>query len=282
VPDAPATLLFVFRTGFNVAALLTIGLALHAGMGVARHPAFERLRVTLVGLAAAVALLAAARLLILTGQMGAGATFIDFTLLPFAWNALGASTAALWAGSIAIGAGALTGSRVALVLGALCVASGFGLTGHTQALTNPGIAPAAVALHVLFAAFWVAAPLTLWPMATILDDELHARLARFSTFAVVAVPALIVVGVWLAWILANGFPGLTGTPYGRLLLVKLGVVLIALALGALNRQVITTRVLQDSARGRRLLRLSLICETFLFAAAILAVSAATTFVGPGE
>ncbi len=282
MPDAPATLLFVFRTGFNVAALLALGLALHAASGVVEYPVLRRLRSLLAGLAATVALFAAARLAILTGQMGDGSALIDFTFLPFAWTALGASTAALFAGSIAIGAGALTGSRVALVLGALCVASGFGLTGHTQALANPGLAPVAVALHVLFAGFWIAAPLTLWPKATIPDAELHARLERFSAVAVAAVPVLVVVGVWLAWLLANGFAGLTGTPYGRLLLVKLGAVVIALGVGALNRQVITTRILRDGERGRRLLRLSLSCEAFLFAAAILAVSAATTFVGPGE
>lgn len=280
--DAPATLLFVFRTGFNVAALFAIGLALHTALGVVGHPALGRLRPFLLGSAAAVAVLAALRFAILIAQMGDGASLIDFTLLPLAWTALGASTAALWAGSAAIAVGAATGWRVALVLGALGVAASFGLTGHTQALANPGAAPFAASLHVLLAGFWVAAPLTLWPRLALSDAALHARLERFSAIAVAAIPILVVAGIWLAWTLAKGFSGLTGTAYGRLLLVKLGVVSIALALGALNRQLITARVSSDPRNGRRLLRLSLTGETFLFAAAILAISAATTFVGAGE
>ncbi|HWA21940.1 MAG TPA: CopD family protein [Caulobacterales bacterium] len=214
--------------------------------------------------------------------MGDDALAVDFSMLPLAWTALGASTAALWIGAGAVAVGLAAGWRAAFVLGALGIASGFGLTGHTQALENSGFAPAAAALHVLLAGFWIAAPLTLWPRPAIPDAALHARLERFSAIAVVAVPVLVVAGIWLAWTLAKGFSGLTGTAYGRLLLFKLGVVSVALGLGALNRQVITARILHDPDAGQRLLRLSLSGETIVFAAAILAVSAATTFVGAGE
>jgi putative copper export protein len=270
-------LLFVFRTGFNVAALFAIGLALYTALGIVGRP-----RALLLGSVAAVAGFAALRLFILTAQMGNGAPLIDVTLLPLAWAALGASTASLWTGTAAIAVGAATGWRAALMLGALAIAGGFGLTGHTQALTNPGLAPLAVSLHVLLAGFWIAAPFALWPRPALQNATLHARLERFSAIAVAAVPILIAVGIWLAWTLAKGFSGLTATAYGHLLLLKLGVVSIALVLGALNRQIITTRVLRDPENGRRLLRFSLIGETLLFAIAVLAVSAATTFVGTGE
>jgi putative copper export protein len=98
----------------------------------------------------------------------------------------------------------------------------------------------------------------------------------------VAIPVLIALGGWLAWTLAGGPEKLFGTTYGLLLLAKLAIGIVAMSLGALNKQVITAKVAADPAIGRKWLRVTLLCEATLFAAAIIVVSAATTIGGPAE
>lgn len=140
----------------------------------------------------------------------------------------------------------------------------------------------AVAVHAFIAGFWVVAPITLHPAARLSDDLLLARLKRFSLIAMAAIPLLILLGVWLVFVLAGGVTPLLGSIYGWLLLTKLAAGVTAMAVGALNKQVVTTRIERDSAKGRRWLRLTLTFEAVLFAAAILTVSAATTIAGPGN
>ena len=106
------------------------------------------------------------------------------------------------------------------------------------------------------------------------------RTAR--SIAAVAIPVLIALGAWLAWKLVGGPEKLFGTTYGLLLLAKLAIGIVAMSLGALNKQVITAKVAADPAIGRKWLRVTLLCEATLFAAAIIVVSAATTIGGPAE
>lgn len=278
--DALPLALFADRIGLNIAALLAIGFALHAAFGVVERDAFKRLRWFGLAAAAGVIVFAGLRLLILTVQMGDGTSLFDPDLLQLSWLALGSSTMALGAGAILGAAGLLAGSRILAGVGAVVLATGFGLTGHTQGLSEPGLAPTVVASHVFIAGFWIAAPITLYPAAGVGDALLLWRLKRFSAIAIAAIPLLILLGVWLAWVLAGGFEPLVGSTYGRLLLLKLAAGLVALGLGALNKQIVTARMEADPTKGRRWLRLTLAFETILFAVAILAVSAATTIAGP--
>jgi putative copper export protein len=91
---------------------------------------------------------------------------------------------------------------------------------------------------------------------------------------------LFIGGGWLALRLAGGFEPLVGSTYGRLRLAKLGAAGIALALGAANAFLVTRAVAEDGLRGRRLLKLTLGLDALLFTAALMAISAATSFVGP--
>ncbi len=280
--DALSLALFPVRTGLNLSALLAIGFALHAALGVVGRDGFARLRWPGFLAAGLVVIFAGLRLVMLNAQMGDGTTWLAPDLFELSWVALGSSTMALVGASLALTLGLLARSRIALAAGAVLAASGFALTGHTQGLTDPGLAPPAVALHVLIAGFWVAAPLTLWPVASLADGPLLARLERFSGFAVAAIPLLVVLGVWLAWRLAGGFAPLFGSTYGRLLILKLVVTLGAMGIGALNKQVVTGKMKDTPAVGRHWLRRTLAIETTLFVVAIVAVSAATTIGAPGE
>ncbi len=280
IGDGLSLLQFADRIGLNLFALLTIGFTLHAAFGVVERDSFRGMasRIALTG--AALAFFALARLGILVAQMGDGVNFLDPELMPLAWMALGDSTLLTLAGVVACTAGAWGRSRIIAGLGAAALSIGFGLTGHTQGLTDPGLAPTMVAAHVLIGGFWVAAPVTLYPFAAIDTARLVARLRRFSGVAVAAIPIMIALGIWLAWTLTDGPERLLGTTYGLLLLAKLGAAAIAVGLGALNKQVVTLRIAADPAIGRKWIRISLLCEATLFAAAIIAVSAATTIGAP--
>jgi putative copper export protein len=280
--DALSYVLFAVRTALNITALLTAGLALHAALGVVERSAFARLRVRVIAVAIGFLLATLGRLAVLNLQMGDGANLFDPDLFALSWAALGPSTLSFGVGAITICAGLLVSSRLLMLAGALLLPAGFALTGHAQGLTDPGLAPLGVWAHGLIAAFWVAAPLTLYPAVSLSDEALHHRLTRFSTIAVAAIPLLVLLGVWLGWLLTGGGATLLTSSYGRLLLLKLTVGLGAMAAGAVNKQIITARVLTDPPTGRRWLRWTLSIETTLFLAAVIAVSAATTIAGPSE
>ncbi len=278
--DELSLLQFADRIGLNLSALLTIGFALHAASGVVERDSFRGLRSRIALTGAALVFFAAVRLGILVAQMGDGGNFLDPELMPLAWLVLGDSTLAILVGAVASIAGVWFGSRVVAGLGAAALSVGFGLTGHAQGLTDPGLAPIMVAAHVFIAGFWVAAPISLYPGSTLDSARLTSRLHRFSTIAVAAIPVLIALGIWLAWMLTEGGEKLLVTTYGLLLLAKLAIGVIAIGVGALNKQVITAKVAADPPTGKRWLRVALLCEATLFAAAIIAVSAATTIGAP--
>lgn len=273
---------FVDRIGLNFFALLTIGFALHAALGVVERDAFKGLRLHVLIAGAGLVLFVALRLAILIAQMGDGSNFFDTELLPLAWMGLGSSTLLVIVGVIGATSGVWFGSRIAAALGAIALGAGFGLTGHSQGLADPGLAPLMVATHVVIAGFWVAAPFSLYPSSTLDDASLLARVHRFSVFAIAAIPILIALGIWLAWILAGGIEKLFSTTYGLLLLAKLATGVIAMGLGAINKQFITAKIAAAPATGRMWLRTTLLLEAMLFTAAIIAVSAATTIGGPSE
>lgn len=279
--DELSLLQFAERIGLNLFALLTIGFALHAASGILERDSLRGLRSRIALTGAALAFFTAARLGILVAQMGDGGSFLDPELMPLAWMVLGDSTLAILAGAAASIGGVWFGSRFIAGLGAAALSVGFGLTGHAQGLTDPGLAPIMVAAHVLIAGFWVAAPISLYPPGSTPDSaRLTSRLQRFSTIAVAVIPVLIVLGIWLAWILTEGGEKLLVTTYGLLLLAKLAIGVIAIGVGALNKQIIAAKVQADPATGQKWLRVALLCEATLFAAAIIAVSAATTIGAP--
>lgn len=278
--DGLSLLQFADRVGLNLFALLTIGFALHAASGVVERDSFRGLRSRIAVAGAALAFFTVVRLAILVAQMGYGVSILDPDIVPFAWMFIGDSTLAMLAGAVVSVGGVWFGSRIAAVLGAAMLSVGFGLTGHAQGLDEPGLAPVMVAAHVFIAGFWVAAPLSLYPSSTLDSARLVSRLHRFSTIAIVAIPVLTALGVWLSWILTEGGQKRLVTTYGLLLLAKLAIGIIAMGLGALNKQIITAKVQADPATGQKWLRVALLCEATLFAAAIIAVSAATTIGAP--
>ena len=130
------------------------------------------------------------------------------------------------------------------------------------------------------AGLWVLAD---WGVLTLTNPSLNLWLGILVLSLILGIGGcaiLIALGIWLAWILTEGGEKLLVTTYGLLLLAKLAIGVIAIGVGALNKQVITAKVAADPATGKKWLRVALLCEATLFAAAIIAVSAATTIGAP--
>jgi putative copper resistance protein D len=148
--------------------------------------------------------------------------------------------------------------------------------------------PAADVLHLLAAAGWVGA---LLPLAFVLGAAAgrprlaaaYGVVARFSTLGIVCVATLLVSGAVNAWYLVGGVPALTGTDYGRLLLLKVALFLLMVIIAAINR-VRLTPLLHDPATtpacALRRLRRNVVIE-IVIGAAILAVVAVLGVTPPG-
>ena len=107
------------------------------------------------------------------------------------------------------------------------------------------------ALHLLGAGMWLGA---LLPLALLLDDCRRAgtdwagtvaqeATRRFSWLGIATVSTLVLTGLYNAWQLVGDIPPLVGTDYGRLLIVKLALLLPLLALAATNLLSIRPRML---------------------------------------
>ncbi len=278
--DPLALALFGIKLGLYGSALLATGLALHASLNIVARA--DRARVMQsAALAGLVALIfAALRLGLANVQMGGVHAVLDPETLSWTWPALGPSSIASAVGAIALAIGWRLRSRTAAGMGAAALALTFGLTGHSQALDAPGLAPWAVTLHVLIAAFWLAGPITLWPTRNLENTALIRRVHRFSDLAMAAVPLLFLLGLWLAILLTGGWTPLLTSLFGQLLLAKIGVAGIALALGAYNKTIVTTRLRMAPEAGRRALKLTLGFDAALFLIALGVIAAATSLTGP--
>lgn len=137
-------------------------------------------------------------------------------------------------------------------------------------------------VHLVAAALWIGGLLPLWLVlrtAPDADREIVARvlMPKFSQVAAVALAALAVTGVYSALVHIPALRAFTVTPYGRTLLVKLILVVAAVALGTYNRFVLRRRLEGTQPAGgtsRRLLR-SVGIEVALGATVLLVVALLT-------
>jgi putative copper resistance protein D len=113
--------------------------------------------------------------------------------------------------------------------------------------------PSADALHLIAAAAWVGAlpPLIVLFAAAGTDDPslAIARTAttRFSMLGMVSVGTLLATGIVNTFYLVGSVPALYGTAYGRLLLIKIALFLAMVAIAAVNRFLLTPRLLQHAS-----------------------------------
>ncbi|HEX6700369.1 MAG TPA: copper resistance protein CopC [Gaiellaceae bacterium] len=163
----------------------------------------------------------------------------------------------------------------ALLLG-LGFASGLSLSGHSAAdAGSSGLSELADWLHLSAATIWIGGLVQLsavvWPTA---PELRRTAFLRFSRLATVLVAVLVAAGVYLSILRLPHVHDLWSEGYGRVLLVKLGLVCVALAWGGLHKLVAVPAV--ERGDGRILARLprslageSAVAMAVLLAAAVL-------------
>jgi putative copper export protein/mono/diheme cytochrome c family protein len=140
------------------------------------------------------------------------------------------------------------------------------------------------ALHLLAAGAWLGAlvPLALL-FARAIGDWAWLGVAReatrrFSLLGIASVGTLLVTGTVNSWFLVGGVPGLLGTLYGRLLLVKLALFAAMVGIAAVNRRRLTPQLHEGVAPTTALkhLRRNALIETALGLAVLAVVGALGT------
>ena len=150
---------------------------------------------------------------------------------------------------------------------AALTAIGVGLAawaGHAVGVDPGSALPAVVnAVHLVGVGAWLGAlpALGILLRATATEAGADSRpfaviaARRFSALALAVMIAIVVTGLWNAWNEVNGVPELVGTPYGRLVLLKVVLLIPVLALAGWNRSRLLPRLSGDGASvGRPAMR----------------------------
>jgi copper resistance protein D len=108
---------------------------------------------------------------------------------------------------------------------------------HAYAMEHgPSLLLASQALHVMAAGAWLGGLVPLLILLRGATDAVTTQALRsFSNLAALCVIFLAATATIQGWHLAGGFTGLTGTPYGWILLLKTALFGTLVGLGALNR-----------------------------------------------
>jgi copper transport protein len=131
---------------------------------------------------------------------------------------------------------------------------GFSLatSGHAATAPPEWLTPTLVFVHGIAVAYWVGALAPLVVMARRRHNDLPRVLRQFSTVAAPLVGLLVLTGLVLAIIQLESFRALIDAWYGIILLIKLVLVVLLLALAALNRFFLTPAVVLDGKNTRTL------------------------------
>lgn len=132
-----------------------------------------------------------------------------------------------------LGARLAHGRRVAVTLAALVAVGAPALVGHSRAAGPSFVVLAADVAHLAAAAVWLGGLVALLVAWRSLDV---ATLRRFSRWASAATLVLALEGLLLGWRILGSWSALVELRYGRLLLLKLGLVALALLVAAWHRR----------------------------------------------
>lgn len=162
----------------------------------------------------------------------------------------------------------------------LALGSGFSLAGHSASEPNSTAATIVTDwLHISAASLWVGGLVMLAAIGWRFESSSRPSLfLRFSRLATTSVAVVLGAGSYLAIVRLPAAGDLWSTGYGRLLIVKIAFVVLALAWGALHKLVVAPRlargeILPGGRIGRSLLGESIAGAAVLLVAALLVNSA---------
>lgn len=197
----------------------------------------------------------------------------DLVILPastwspgVSWQLLASASLVLVFGLVALllGARSRTAGIGVAALGsatvALCVPL---LVGHTQTVQPVWVMLAADLGHLITGAFWVggvigllctlaaARPATPRGAPLIRPKTIVEVVARFSRYALISVIVLAISGTAMAILIVGSWGTLFGSDYGRILLIKLGIVAAVVLLAAWNRLHLLTRIIKQPSEQQQ-------------------------------
>jgi copper transport protein len=160
----------------------------------------------------------------------------------------------------------------------------FGFDGHTVSQGPRAIHALVDLVHVTAGSVWFGGVVALAVVAV------HRRgtsvpasplVVRFSSIATVALIAVALAGALMSLMITDGFGDYTGTPWGRILLVKVGAVALAVAVGGYNHFAIVPTMERDpddralASRARITLTVEAILLLFVAIATVFLTTAST-------
>jgi copper transport protein len=153
----------------------------------------------------------------------------------------------------------------------LALCSGLSLSGHSAVDAGASWRSAlADYVHLSAACLWlgglVQLAVVVWPAAS---DLRGAAFLRFSRLATVLVGMLVGAGVYLAYLRLPEPADLWEEPYGRVLLIKLALVALALAWGGVHHVLVRPRLMRVQGHAPRTLGRSLLGESAIGMAVLL-------------
>jgi putative copper resistance protein D len=280
---------------WSIAAILTklmlyIGILGSAGLVIIRaafadlvSPLSDRIRLQAVRLAA-LALAAAVLGFMLRGAALTGAFngMTDPEMLILLWQTpVGDALIYRVMGAALIIAGMVLsgGGHWIAVAGGLIALWSFTQIGHVPELEQTGVR-LLLLFHILGIAFWIG---VLGPLHSFsLRPQYQQRAAllghRFGQAALAIVPALVLAGLLMAWLLLGDLWALVTTGYGQTLLIKLLLVGATLILAAANKLRFVPALRAGDEKAARHLARSIAIETALILAVLAATATLTSVV----
>jgi putative copper resistance protein D len=153
-------------------------------------------------------------------------------------HVLGTRLLLLVLSALALGDGSTSGRRAlaAVACGLALILQTWSTHASAAEGTDRAMLLCAESLHLLAAGAWLGSLAPLFVAVGLLGPDQGARAAyRFAPLGMLCVAVLSGTALAQSWVLIGGLPGLVGTDYGRVALVKLALLLVLLALAAANR-----------------------------------------------
>ncbi|MDD9377438.1 copper resistance protein CopC [Streptomyces sp. ZAF1911] len=116
------------------------------------------------------------------------------------------------------------------------IAATWALSEHASTGIQPALAMPVDILHLLAVAVWLGGLTALLVALHKVPGIERTAIRRFSTVAFTSVVVLACTGTYQAWRQVGSWSALTGTDYGRLLLVKIGLVAVVVAIAYTSRK----------------------------------------------
>ncbi|HEX2889802.1 copper resistance CopC/CopD family protein [Vineibacter terrae] len=187
--------------------------------------------------------------------------------------------AALIAAFISLGTPRVSACRALSLVALLAIGAALTMSGHASTAHPQWLTRSAVFLHSVGIAFWTGALTPLFAQLIADSPDAAMSLRRFSRAIPFVLVPLVAAGIVLAVVQVQHASALWTTDYGRVLLIKLGLLAAVAGLAAYNRWRLTPQV-EHATRGaaRRLARV--IAVEMVLVLAVLSVVALWRFTPP--